>query len=51
MARVPQHIAPGKIVVVSTTASVAEQKKFLADFDRKLAVIDAKNLNKNDNYE
>ena len=51
MARVPQHPLPGKIVVTKTTASVAEQKAFLADFDRQLAVLDAKKLDKNGNYE
>lgn len=51
MARVSQHPPPGKIVVVKTTMSVAEQKAFLADWDRQLAVLDAKKLDKNGNYE
>jgi len=33
------------------TASVAEQKKFLADFDRQLAVLDAKKLDTNGTYQ
>ncbi len=51
MARVPQHPLPGKIVVVQSTAPVAEQKAFLAELDRQIAVIEAKNLDKNGNYE
>ena len=51
MARVPQHPLPGKIVVVKSTASLAEQRKFLADFDRQIAVVDAKKLDKNGNYK
>lgn len=51
MARVPQHPLPGKIVVVKATGSIADQKKFLADMDRQLAVLDAKKLDKNGNYE
>ena len=50
MARVPQHPLPGKIVVVKTTMSLEQQKAFLADMDRQLAVLDAKELDKNGNY-
>ena len=51
MARVPQYPPPSKIIFVKSTAPVAEQRAFLADFDRQIAVIDAKKLDKNGNYE
>lgn len=51
MARVPQCRSPGKLVVVKATVSVDEQKALLADWDRQLAVLDAKKLDKNGNYE
>lgn len=50
MARVPQHPLPGKTVVVKTTMTVGEQKTFLADFDRQLAVLDAKKSDTKGNY-
>ena len=50
MVRVPQHPLPGKMVVVKTTMNVDEQKSFLADLDRQLAVLDAKKLDKKSNY-
>ena len=36
---------------MKSTAPIAEQKAFLADFDRQIAVIEAKKLDKNGNYE
>ncbi|MET3899131.1 hypothetical protein ABIB57_003086 [Devosia sp. UYZn731] len=36
---------------MKTTMSVAEQKAFLADWDRQIAVLDAKKLDKHGNDE
>lgn len=52
MVRVSQYPAvPDKKPVVETTATIAQQRAFLADLDRQLAVLDAKKLDKNANYE
>jgi hypothetical protein len=55
VARVPntdslEHII-GPSITVKVTAPIEEQRKFLAEFDRQIAVIEAKKLNKNGNYE
>ena len=52
MVRVPRHPpVPKKKPIAETAEIIAKQRAFLADWDRQLAVLDAKKLDKNRNYE